>query len=104
MRTSFKPFDGAAPGDDRRAGFVEVLLGALERGFVQVAFLVVERDIFRHVEAGDALGKTFLKTVAAKFTVGDDGKAMVFLLLDDVANRFVLGLAQFLFAYAWPRS
>jgi len=32
--------------------------------------------------------------VAAKFAVGDDRKPVFFLPLNDVANRFVLGLSQ----------
>ncbi len=35
--------------------------------------------------------------MAAKFAVGDDGIAVTFLLRNDVADRFVLSLAQFLF-------
>ncbi len=87
-------FRGAAPGDDRGAGFFKVLLRPLQRSFVQVAFLVVESDIFRHVEAGDAFGKALLKAMAAKLAVGDDGIAVTFLLRDDVADRLVLRLGQ----------
>jgi len=90
----FQPFGGTAPGDDRRAGFVEVLLGSFERVFVQVALLIVESDVLRHVEAGDAFGKTFLEAVAAKLAVGDDGTTMSFLLGDDIADRIVLRLRQ----------
>jgi len=32
---------GTAPGNDRRAGFVEILLGALERSLVKIPLLVI---------------------------------------------------------------
>ncbi len=35
--------------------------------------------------------------MTAKFAVGDDGIAVTFLLRDDIADRFVLRLGQFIF-------
>ena len=79
-------FHGAAARNDGRAGFVEVLLGALEGGKIQIPMLVVKRNILGNIESRDALGKTFLETVAAKFAVGNRLHPGVFLQPNRLAD------------------
>lgn len=72
-------FSSAPPCNDRRAGFFEILFGPLKRIFVEIALLIIKGDIFRHFEAGDALGKTFLEAMTAKLAVGNNWKPVRFL-------------------------
>ena len=86
---------GGQTTERRYSGFVEILLGTFERSFVEIAFFVVERNIFGHIETGDTLRETFLEIVAAKLAIGDDRKAVGFLFLDYFADGVVLRFCQF---------
>src|SRR5215813_4312389 len=93
-----QPLDGGPPGNNRRALLVEILLRPFERVLVELPLFVVCADVLGYVETCNRFGKAFLKTVSPKLTVRHHWKPVSFLSSDHFANRFVLGLAEFVVA------
>src|SRR5262245_37354438 len=93
-----QPLDGGPPGNNRRALLIEILLRPFERVLVELPLFVVCADVLGYVETCNRFGKAFLKTVSPKLTVRHHWKPVSFLSSDHFANRFVLGLAEFVVA------
>ncbi len=89
-----KPLNGGPSGHDRRSRRVEILFRPFQGIGVQIPLVEVLGDDLRHVEARDGGRKAFLKVVAAKFSIGNDGQSVRLLRKNHAPNRVVLSLPQ----------
>jgi hypothetical protein len=77
-------------GGDRRAGRIEVLLGAVQ-GLVRLAPIGQSLDLLRHIVSDHRVTEAFLKIAPPELPVGHDRQPDRLLLSDDLADGVVLG-------------